>query len=421
MEKHSKVLIVDDSKAITQFLGSYIEEQEHMPIEIAGSLQEVEGLLARDDERFFVAVLDLNLPDAPNGEVVDFVLARKIPVIVLTGFLSDELRDQMLEKRVVDYVMKSNASEINHVAEIIRRIRDNRDIKVLVVDDSRSFRQYVVDLLHVHRYRIYQAADGVEALEVLQEQPDLSLVLTDYHMPRMDGMDLISEIRRRYGRNELAIIGVSDRASPLLSARLLKTGANDFVTKPFMLEEFYCRVNQNIETISHIRAIRESAIRDYLTKVYNRRYLFEAGLKLFENARRKNISLVAAMVDIDYFKRINDSYGHHTGDVALQRVAAVLEGGIRASDLLGRYGGEEFCILATNVSEESHKEFFDRIRQKVADIRIPHKGEEIAFTVSIGVTDTLGESLEQMIGWADEALYRAKQTGRNRVVFHGQE
>jgi len=415
----SKALIVDDSKAITQFLSSYIEEQEHIPTEVAASRREVEALLAEDAGRFFVAVLDLNLPNAPNGEVVDLVLARDIPVIVLTGFLSDELRDQMLEKRVVDYVMKSNASEINHVAEIVRRIRDNREIKVLVVDDSRSFRQYVADLLHAHRYRIFQAADGVEALEVLGEQPDLSLVLTDYHMPRMDGMELIGEIRRRYGRNELAIIGVSDRASPLLSARLLKTGANDFVTKPFMLEEFYCRVNQNIETISHIRAIRDSAIRDYLTKVYNRRYLFEAGLKLYENSRRKNLSLMAAMVDIDHFKHVNDSYGHHTGDVALQRVAAALESSIRATDLLGRYGGEEFCILAINVTEEGCREFFERIRQKVADIRIPHKGMELSFTVSIGVNGVPGESLEQMIGWADEALYQAKQTGRNRVVFHG--
>ncbi|MEJ1354671.1 MAG: diguanylate cyclase [Candidatus Sedimenticola sp. (ex Thyasira tokunagai)] len=417
MEKKTAVLVVDDSRAITQFLSAYIQEQKHIPTETAHSMAQAKALLSSDAERFFVAVLDLTLPDAPNGEVVDYVVPLGIPIIILTGNLSDEVRDQMQAKRVVDYIVKSNASEINHVAEIVHRIRHNRQVKVLIVDDSRSFRQYTAELLHAHCYQVLLAKGGVEALEVLKENPDIRLILTDYHMPEMDGLELISEIRRQYGRNELAIIGISDHASPMISAKLLKTGANDFVTKPFMLEEFYCRVSQNIETIEHIRAIQDSAVRDYLTKVYNRRHLFESGSKLYEIAKREHLSLVAAMVDLDFFKQVNDSYGHHIGDVALQRVAASLEESIRASDLLGRYGGEEFCILATNVSVNQIEHFFERIRQKIADIRIPHEGKELQFTVSIGVYTSLGEGLEEMIGKADEALYRAKNEGRNRVVI----
>ncbi|MEJ1397548.1 MAG: diguanylate cyclase, partial [Candidatus Sedimenticola sp. (ex Thyasira tokunagai)] len=296
------------------------------------------------------------------------------------------------------------------------RIRENRSVEILVVDDSRSFRKYVAELLLAHQFQVLMANDGLEALEVLKEHPDVSLVLTDYHMPNMDGLELIREIRRTQGRNELAIIGVSDRASPLLSAKLLKTGANDFVTKPFMLEEFYCRVTQNVETIQHIRTIKESAVRDYLTQVYNRRHLFESGYKLYENAKRQNLSLVAAMVDIDHFKKVNDTYGHHIGDVALQRVAAALEDSVRSSDLLGRYGGEEFCILVTAMPDNQSTDFFERIRKKIEDIRIPHQGEELQFTVSIGISDTLGENLEEMIGYADGALFEAKESGRNRVV-----
>ncbi|MEJ1379722.1 MAG: diguanylate cyclase [Candidatus Sedimenticola sp. (ex Thyasira tokunagai)] len=416
MEPLSKVLIVDDSHSITQFLTAYISEHVGISSEVASSLAETRELLSSDPARFFIAVLDLNLPDAPDGEVVDEVLAMGIPVIVLSGNLSDEIRDQMLEKRVVDYVVKSNANEIQHVAEIILRIRENRSVEILVVDDSRSFRKYVAELLLAHQFQVLMANDGLEALEVLKEHPDVSLVLTDYHMPSMDGLELIREIRRTQGRNELAIIGVSDRASPLLSAKLLKTGANDFVTKPFMLEEFYCRVTQSVETIQHIRTIKESAVKDYLTQVYNRRYLFESGYKLYENAKRQHLSLVAAMVDIDHFKKVNDTYGHHIGDVALQRVAAALEDSVRSSDLLGRYGGEEFCILATAMPDNQSTDFFERIRKKIEDIRIPHQGEELQFTVSIGVSDTLGENLEEMIGYADGALFEAKESGRNRVV-----
>ncbi|MEJ1419310.1 MAG: response regulator, partial [Candidatus Sedimenticola sp. (ex Thyasira tokunagai)] len=115
----SKVLIVDDSHSITQFLTAYISEHVGISSEVASSLAETRELLSSDPARFFIAVLDLNLPDAPDGKVVDEVLAMGIPVIVLSGNLSDEIRDQMLEKRVVDYVVKSNANEIQHVAEII--------------------------------------------------------------------------------------------------------------------------------------------------------------------------------------------------------------------------------------------------------------------------------------------------------------
>ncbi|MEJ1406333.1 MAG: GGDEF domain-containing protein [Candidatus Sedimenticola sp. (ex Thyasira tokunagai)] len=147
------------------------------------------------------------------------------------------------------------------------------------------------------------------------------------------------------------------------------------------------------------------------------RFALHGWQRLYEIAKREHLSLVAAMVDLDFFKQVNDSYGHHIGDVALQRVAASLEESIRASDLLGRYGGEEFCILATNVSVNQIEHFFERIRQKIADIRIPHEGKELQFTVSIGVYTSLGEGLEEMIGKADEALYRAKNEGRNRVVI----
>ncbi|MEJ1379407.1 MAG: GGDEF domain-containing protein [Candidatus Sedimenticola sp. (ex Thyasira tokunagai)] len=166
-----------------------------------------------------------------------------------------------------------------------------------------------------------------------------------------------------------------------------------------------------------LRARRVSSAASRLPGITSPRFALHGWQRLYEIAKREHLSLVAAMVDLDFFKQVNDSYGHHIGDVALQRVAASLEESIRASDLLGRYGGEEFCILATNVSVNQIEHFFERIRQKIADIRIPHEGKELQFTVSIGVYTSLGEGLEEMIGKADEALYRAKNEGRNRVVI----
>ena len=145
-----KVLVVDDSRAIRNVLCAQLQSVGEIASESAASLDETRQLLAENPQRFFVAVLDLNLPAAPNGEIVDFVQQYEIPVVVLTGNLNDATRDQMLRHSLVDYVVKRNASEIEYVASLAELLREKPRRKVLVVDDSRSFRLYLTKLLRVH-------------------------------------------------------------------------------------------------------------------------------------------------------------------------------------------------------------------------------------------------------------------------------
>lgn len=412
-----RVLLIDDSQAISRLLRARCEDLAGVESEIAGSLAEARALLAAEPERFFAAVVDLNLPDSREGEAIDLVHAHDIPAIVLTAHYDESIRERMLAKEVVDYLLKSSLHEIDHVATLVRRIHRNRDVRVLVVDDSRSFRAYLTKLLQLHRLQVLQAENGREALEIMKSDPGVDLVITDYNMPEMDGLALIGALRQRHPRSELAIIGLSEQGSSALSARLLKNGANDFVAKPFLVEEFYCRVIQNIEQIELVRAIRDSSVRDHLTALYNRRHVFETGETLHAAARRRQLALAAVMLDIDHFKRVNDTYGHLAGDRVIKQVASILAGGVRQADLLGRYGGEEFCILLTGIDQDHLALILERLRSAVESTPIAHEDQSLSVTISLGATLELTDSLQAMIDRADASLYRAKQAGRNRFVI----
>lgn len=410
-----KILLVDDSKVITQLLRNRCEVVAGVETEIAGSLAEVMVCIASDPDRFFLAVVDLNLPDAPDGEVVDYVLAHEIPVVVLTGRYDDATRERMLAKDVVDYLVKSSFHELDHTANLVRRIRRNRDVQALVVDDSRAFRQYLGGLLTLQHLQVLYAENGLEAMAVMEREPGISLVVTDYNMPEMDGLGLITALRQRWGRDELAIIGISETNQPSLAVRLLKTGANDFITKPFMVEEFFCRVNQNLDLIEQIRAIRDSTVHDYLTGLYNRRYLFDAGEALQAQSRRAGTRLAAVMLGIDHLKRVNETYGHLAGDRVLKEIAGVLVKGTRRADLVGRYGGDEFCILLPGIERDALLTKLETLRATIAATPIVQGANHLSVTISLGTSLEPAETLQALIDRADAALHQAKEGGRNRV------
>ncbi|MCI0655037.1 MAG: diguanylate cyclase [Methylococcaceae bacterium] len=223
-------------------------------------------------------------------------------------------------------------------------------------------------------------------------------------------------MRRKRGRDDLAIIGLSGQNSGSLSARLLKAGANDFLNKPFLAEELICRINQNIDLLGQINTIRDAANRDFLTRLYNRRYFFEAGKTLLANARRGNIQLALAVADVDHFKRVNDSHGHDAGDHVLLAVSSTLEQSFRQTDVVARFGGEEFCVLTVDRDTDTPVSVFERARRQVEALTLEWAGKPLRVTCSFGVCIGHRDNLQEMIRVADEALYQAKNNGRNRVV-----
>jgi len=161
---------------------------------------------------------------------------------------------------------------------------------------------------------------------------------------------------------------------------------------------------------------QEAATIDYLTGLANRRFLIDIGNKLIANSKRTKMPIAVAMIDIDFFKKVNDNYGHDVGDQVLKEIGHFLTLRVRDSDCAARFGGEEFCIIATNVSSDNVFSFFNDIREGISQLSITDGEEEIKVTVSIGVTISLGNDIDEMIKVADENLYKAKNDGRNRVV-----
>jgi signal transduction histidine kinase len=253
----SDVLVVEDSRFFASVLRKGVEERLGRRMIHAATRADLKKLLDIASNDYVAALVDLNLPDAPDGEAVDDIVKRGIPVIVFTGTFNDEIRDQMLAKNVVDYITKDNPGNAEQVFGMLRRILSNHSTSVLVVDDSKVARKHICDLLTLHRFKALEAPNGEEALRLLEANPDIRVLIADYNMPGMDGCQLTKRIRTKYSKDRLAVIGLSAYGNTVLSARFMKNGASDFLNKPFLPEEFFCRIYQNLDVIEQIHSLRE--------------------------------------------------------------------------------------------------------------------------------------------------------------------
>ncbi|MBF0627964.1 MAG: response regulator [Magnetococcales bacterium] len=248
------ILIVEDSSSFAALLKSRIQKALGVEVLLARSLAEARAVLKSHPERFLLAILDLHLPDAPDGEIVDLMVADGVPSIALTGMYKPELREIFLKKGLLDYFIKDNPRVVDSVIHAIDRVRKNRHAGILVVDDSRSARVVLRRFLERHGFTLLDAEDGERALKLLGEHP-IHLVITDYQMPGMDGVRLIQKMRAAHSRNDVAAIGLSSYGNADLAAQFIKAGANDFLVKPYQPEELLCRVYQNIENIERYQDI----------------------------------------------------------------------------------------------------------------------------------------------------------------------
>lgn len=414
MEKN-KILIVEDNKALARLIAKKMEDKVEMEIDVAYTMAEAQAFLS-DPKEYFIALLDLNLPDAPNGEIVDYVISKGLPSIVLTGSMDDATRESFIHKDIVDYVYKGNMDDINYIFQIINRLSKNRQYKVMVAEDSAPFRNNLKKILTSLQFQVFTAAHGEEAMSYFADNPDMKLILCDYRMPVKDGLEVLKEIRAAGDKNQIGVLMMTSPSENVNGAIFLKNGANDFIAKPFVKEELICRVNNLIEAMENINQIADFANKDFLTGVYNRRYFYDDMNEYLAYAEERAEPYAVAMLDIDHFKQINDTYGHDGGDRALKALAKKLIDETKKGDLVARFGGEEFCIVLKNVSNEDAVKFFVNLRASIANCKVQLKKEHIKFTISIGVAFSRSDyRLDELLELADEALYRAKENGRNRV------
>ena len=236
-------------------------------------------------------------------------------------------------------------------------------------------------------------------------------------MPKMDGLELTKRIRKDFTKDQISVIIVSNDPCKRIPTKFLKYGANDFLYKGFSNEEFFARINSNIEILELFEEINNKANKDYLTGMYNRRYLFDNGEKIYNEHKNKNNDFAVALIDIDKFKAINDTYGHDVGDMAIKEVGNILNQAIQKDVLISRMGGEEFCILLYNRTQDEIMVLLEKIRNLFESNQIEFENHKLKYTVSIGCSFEFGKNLDEMIQKADNGLYEAKNSGRNKVRY----
>lgn len=415
MIERQTILVVEDSPIVMKIIRHVAHQTLQFDVVYANSFEQAKTEYETHNGDFFAAIVDLNLPDAPDGEVVDYTLQKKVPTIVLTGSYDEQRRETLLNKGIVDYVTKEGRYSYDYAINLINRLHKNQFIKVLVVEDSTTTRKLIASLLKQHLYQVLEAGDGVEAIRVVLDNPDIKLLITDYNMPNMDGFELVKNLRVKYEKSDLVIIGLSADGKGALSAKFIKNGANDFLQKPFFHEELHCRVMHNIESLELIEHIRDTARRDQLTGCFNRHYFLEQAQNYHQYAQIHDTPLAAVVLDLDDFSTINDDYGYDAGDQVLREVTSLLQENFDRF-LLARSGGGEFFLMMPGINNEQALTLVSKIRQIMSSEAIVIGDQSLFVNFSAGVTNQLLASVEEQLNKAGEFLVLAKEAGRHIVV-----
>jgi two-component system cell cycle response regulator len=294
---------------------------------------------------------------------------------------------------------------------------------VLIVDDHPDNVEVLQARLNALGYRTACAPDGETALKMVAQAPP-DLILLDVMMPHMDGNEVARRIKADKSLPFIPIIMQTALDSTQDKVVGLDSGADDYVTKPINYAELQARMGAALRVKALQDRISEMAFTDGLTGLYNRRHLDERLDEMFEHSARLHEPLSIAMFDIDHFKKVNDTYGHQVGDVVLSQFAQLLKHVARDIDRIGRYGGEEFMVLLPGTVLDAGVTFAKRARQEVETHQFEYEGGVLACSISAGVAAYPHPRIhtrQQLVKAADDALYVAKTTGRNRVVRFADE
>ena len=399
-----KILIVEDSEIYRKLLKKNIDKYlVFANCDIVKNFKELKNLSNLKEYDLFLC--DYILPDALEGEHIKYILNYSSNVIVMTQF-EKEFIGSKLEKEVIDFIVKDDFHTIDYLIRFIKHLYRNKNVNVLVVDKDSEILNLEEEILNKININVIKAKNGLEALEKLKIQ-NIDMVLTELLMPNMDGEQLLMAIREKYNMSELPVIVLSSDTQTNKFLKTLKLGANDFLGKPFLKEELILRVNNLLEICENLKKVKRQLQIDPLTGAYNRMFL-EGNLEnIFNINEKKSI----AMIDIDYFKKINDTFGHQVGDQILIHFVNTIKSTIRKSDFLIRYGGEEFMLYMPDTTKEEAMIVMYKIRKSLK----PCYG--IKYSFSAGIADE-GETLAEMLKLADKRLYKAKQNGRNKIVVN---
>ncbi len=533
----NKILVVDNSIVIINLLQDLFSKKNDFILFSAQSSQEAQELC--NDNEFFLVISNMVLPDALNGEILDFFESKKVPTIVLSSSIEDTTLKMLQRPNIIDYLLKDSIHVINKVYRLVELLNDIRDIEVLLVEDSLLSATQMKGSLESLLLKVHHAKNGKMALKLLEKKPTISMIVTDYNMPEMNGLELIKQLRQEDKYINTPIIVISSIEDKSLKIKLYKSGATDFLTKPILIEELKAKVLNAFENVKYLRErkqfdkifdenvissstnekgiikhvsqafsniagyskeeligkphnvvrhpdmpstvfeelwgtvkngkiwkgevknlrkdgvhywvkaviepnynnkgditgftsirqditdkkrIYELCITDGLTSLYNRRYFNDIAPTKLQDSKRNNEVFAFLLMDIDNFKKYNDTYGHLAGDDVLKKVSLTLKDVFkRSEDLVFRLGGEEFGVLINAKTIDDVEMLAQRARIGIETLGIEHiknPPKEI-ITASFGLTVLEKEkaeiTIDEIYKKSDESLYLAKDNGRNCI------
>jgi diguanylate cyclase (GGDEF)-like protein len=299
---------------------------------------------------------------------------------------------------------------------------ENKPLTILVIEDHPDQRDLLAIVLQREGYRVITAANGVEGLAKLEQEP-VQIALSDIMMPKMDGFELIKQIRSNPATKSIYFILITARIQEGDRVRGLDLGADDYITKPFSFSELLARVRVGSRLVQYQRHLEHQTQVDSLTGLFNRRAFEKKIDDEFQRSKRYQHPLSLLILDIDHFKVINDTYGHHGGDTALIKISEILRSKTRQSDFPSRFGGEEFVLVLPDTDDDSALQVANKLHEEIRSATYGTPGRPFTLTVSIGLSSTAGgmyRDWQEMLEDADRALYQAKNNGRNRIetCFH---
>jgi len=294
--------------------------------------------------------------------------------------------------------------------------------KILIIDDDAGVRDSMQEFIKDSGYDIYTASSAEEALELLKSEI-VDVVITDIMLTGMDGLELTDLIKHNYDIDVIVMTGYSEKFS---YEDAINKGASDLVFKPIRYRELMLRLKRvlkerqlSIDRAKMLKTLEKLAITDGLTRLYNLRHFYKQVELEIDRCNRYGHSLALLLLDIDHFKKCNDSYGHLEGDKVLVRLGQAIKLCLRTMDSAYRYGGEEFTIILPETTGKEANNVAERISDSVESERFSTEaGEDFSITISIGVTEYFKEEqLSTFIHRADQAMYKSKAKGRNRISF----
>jgi two-component system cell cycle response regulator len=449
------VLIVDDIPTNVRLLEARLTA-EYFDVLTASS--GAEALAICDVQDVDIVLLDVMMPEMDGFEVCERLKSNQqtahIPVLMITAldqpsdrvrglevgaddFLTKPVDDIQLMARVKSLVrLKALTDELRARAKTGQEIAIEDAMRAMDSINSEGGRILLIDTdqRHSERIRGYLAASN--QVDVLADPSDAALAVADGNyelalvsmaLGEFDPLRICSQMRTAEQSRSLPIILIADEADRPRVVRGLDLGVNDFIMRPVERNELSARVRTQIRRQRYAVELRQSvtntlalAVTDELTGLYNRRYFDRHLTLMLDKAREQDRDMAVMLIDMDFFKSVNDTHGHDIGDAVLKEFAVRLRRNIRGVDLACRFGGEEFVVLMPDTDYRHAQNVAERVRTSVAERGFEMgPGKPLAVTVSVGVAlnESDADTPEMILKRADVALYRAKREGRNRVVF----